>query len=282
MNFKLDGFSIEKYESNESMHKQHYHASTYELYYSIGIKGTEIGKRFCQIGNRECEIESGDILIIPPNTFHRMIGNGGERILCCFSKDFITRSFGEDFFSKIEATKDVFLFRPNENTREYIFDTLSDLFEKNDKDLENEEYFSTRLASLLLLISHEKSGQKEVRYTDERFKKLIQYIDENYSEILGIEEIIKAMSISRGTLFRIFKKHFNISPITYLNSVKIQKACVLLSNKHKNVTEIAFECGFNSCTYFDRIFKQFTGITPAEYKKLLASGQTKKLDLLIM
>ncbi len=277
---KASGFHIEKYESSESMHQQHAH-STYEFYYSIGIEGTNTGRRVCHMGSRECEILPGDIIIIPPNMFHRMSGNGGIRIRCDFTKDFITEYFSREVFSGITELKDVCLIRPNDTIKKFIHTSLESLVKEYEKNDEDDRHFACRLLSLLLFLYSAKDSHIKVEYTEEKFRDILKYIEENYSQILGIEDITDALNISRGTLFRLFKKHFKTSPMTYLNSVKIQKACKLLANRQMNVTEIALKCGFNSCTYFDRVFKESTNTTPAQYRKLLSSHSQKRLDFLM-
>jgi AraC-like DNA-binding protein len=277
---RASGFHIEKYQSSESMHQQHAH-STYELYFSIGTGNEGEGVRVCHMGSRECEIHPNDIIILPPNMYHRMSGNGGVRIRCDFTKDFITEHFSHETFNNLTMLNDVFLFRPSDSTRNFLrasFEALVKEYEANEDD---DNYFSCRLLSLLLLMYSSKDSHISVAYTEEKFRDVLEYIDENYSEIFGIEDITDALNISRGTLFRLFKKHFKVSPMTYLNSIKIQKSCALLAKRNINITEIALKCVFNSCTYFDRVFREFTSITPAQYRKMLSSRSQEKLDFLI-
>lgn len=277
---KASGFHIEKYESSESMHQQHAH-STYELYFSIGTEKAGEGVRVCHMGSRECEIRPGDIIILPPNMYHRLSGNGGVRIRCDFTKYFITEHFSHETFNNLTMLSDVFLFRPNDNTRTFLRSSFENLVKEYEKNDSNDDHFSCCLLSLLLFMYSSKDSHISVAYTEEKFRDILEYIEENYAEILGIEDITNALSISRGTLFRLFRKHFKTSPMTYLNSVKIQKACKLLADRHKNITEIALECGFNSCTYFDRVFRESTSTTPVQYRKLLSSHSQTRLDFLM-
>ncbi|MGQ9491544.1 MAG: helix-turn-helix domain-containing protein [Anaerolineae bacterium] len=59
-----------------------------------------------------------------------------------------------------------------------------------------------------------------------------------------------------------------MTPIAYLNRYRIQQAKQLLTNTHKTITEIALEVGFSSSSYFSRIFRRKTGMTPEAYRRL--------------
>ena len=63
------------------------------------------------------------------------------------------------------------------------------------------------------------------------------------------------------------KKITNMSPIQYLQFLRIQKAKTLLKEDRLNITDVAFNCGFSSSQYFNRIFKRYTDLSPQEYRK---------------
>ncbi len=69
-------------------------------------------------------------------------------------------------------------------------------------------------------------------------------------------------------LCRTFKKLTGYTVIQYINILKIQKACDLLHETRKSITEIALDCGFNSTMYFCKTFKAILNITPTDYRKI--------------
>ena len=97
-------------------------------------------------------------------------------------------------------------------------------------------------------------------------QKILDYINENYVKIVNLDEISEKFYITKSHLCRIFKKTAGLSVIKYINGLKIQKACYLLDKTELSITEIAFECGYNSTMYFCRIFKQLTGFSPLKYR----------------
>ncbi|WP_083773434.1 helix-turn-helix transcriptional regulator [Desulfofarcimen acetoxidans] len=83
---------------------------------------------------------------------------------------------------------------------------------------------------------------------------------------------IKQLHVSQNHLIRLFKQQFNITPIEYINKLRIKKATQLLSDAHMNVLNIALLCGFGSLSTFYECFKKYTGITPNEYRKTDSAG----------
>ena len=68
-------------------------------------------------------------------------------------------------------------------------------------------------------------------------------------------------------LCRIFREYTGMSPMAYVNSLRIDRACIDMTLHHKNVTEAAMDAGFADLSYFTKLFKRTKGITPREYMK---------------
>lgn len=98
-------------------------------------------------------------------------------------------------------------------------------------------------------------------------KNVIDYIQENYSQSVSLQDIADHVHLSREYLCRIFHSVSNITPITYLNQYRIQKSALLLLTTDKSISDIAFSCGFHSSSYFNKLFLRDMGCTPKEYKK---------------
>ena len=103
--------------------------------------------------------------------------------------------------------------------------------------------------------------------------EVISYIETNYQRNITIANLAKKASMSEITLYRMFKKAFNISPVNYLISVRVSRAQEMLVNSKLNISEIARETGFSDSNYFSRTFKKLTGISPRSYRKQYPKGQ---------
>jgi AraC-like DNA-binding protein len=106
----------------------------------------------------------------------------------------------------------------------------------------------------------------KIRYKDERIKKCMQLINENMDKDITLHQLAGIACISMDHLTRIFKKEFNCTPLRYINRKKMEKAQLSLLTTDMSVTDIAMDLSIDSIPYFYRLFKQYTGFTPGEYR----------------
>lgn len=107
----------------------------------------------------------------------------------------------------------------------------------------------------------------------------VHYIREKYSESISLQEVANAVEMSTGYLSSQFRKEMQIGLIDYLNAVRIEKACELLTTTHLKSYEIAHQVGFLDESYFCRVFKKHTGKRPYEYKKIKLTAAPVSLPL---
>jgi len=95
----------------------------------------------------------------------------------------------------------------------------------------------------------------------------ITYISRHYNEEITAEKLSEICSLSQTHLRRNFKNLLGFSPFEYIYRLRITAAKSLLKSTQMPITRIAQEIGYESQTSFNNHFKQFTGITPSEYRK---------------
>ncbi len=102
-------------------------------------------------------------------------------------------------------------------------------------------------------------------------KKPIQaardYIELNYAKNLKVADIAARVAMSESHFGHLFKRETGVTPIRYLNRVRIGRAIELLASDRRSIAEIAFRCGFANLTHFNRVFRQLTGKTPSDYRR---------------
>ena len=105
--------------------------------------------------------------------------------------------------------------------------------------------------------------------TDEAFiQKLNNIIRENISNSeLDINMICKEIGMSRASFYNKLKSIMDISANEYINKIRLEHAMSLIKNSNLSFTEISEKTGFASSKYFSTSFKQYTGLTPTQYKK---------------
>ena len=95
----------------------------------------------------------------------------------------------------------------------------------------------------------------------------INFIKENYTKNICINELADMCFISHSHLFRLFKERLGMSPVDYKNSLRIKKAEAMVCDPECSIQEIADILGFENACYFTRIFKKQIGVSPLEYRK---------------
>ena len=100
----------------------------------------------------------------------------------------------------------------------------------------------------------------------------VKYIQFNYSHDISVDDIAKAVGVSRSHLYRVFMTAVGQSPIDYLTAYRVDEACALLKNTNLSIAEIAVSVGFFDQFYFSRVFKKVKGMPPSRY---LASLEKK-------
>lgn len=114
--------------------------------------------------------------------------------------------------------------------------------------------------------------QKTEKYKD-RFKIIIEYINERYKEDLTLESVAGFYGLSREHLSRNFKKYMGTTFREYLDSIRLNYAYNALLNTDFSVLEIAINSGFSDERALTRCFKKNYGISPAQYRKSIKKQQ---------
>lgn len=115
-----------------------------------------------------------------------------------------------------------------------------------------------------------KKNITETRQINDRtyLDQALRFIRHNYSYGITILEISDHIGIERSYLYKLFKKHLNVSPKEYLTDYRLLVAKELLWSTSLKTTEIAASCGFSDASVFCKNFKKHEGMTPIEYRNL--------------
>ena len=118
---------------------------------------------------------------------------------------------------------------------------------------------------LAAAFSHQTARHSDLIY------RTIQYLKTNYMHKQNLDGIAHHVHISPTYLSRIFKRETGASIVDFLNQIRIEKSKELLMDPEIRLIEVALQSGFESQSYFNRLFRQETGMTPQEYRKLMLS-----------
>lgn len=122
-------------------------------------------------------------------------------------------------------------------------------------------------AELLILIYRHMDEACLPVCSNEFIKKAIACIRTDYQQNISITDVAGRSGISPRYLRKLFARHLNLSPVDFLNRVRLNKSIELLRNTEMSVKEVCFACGFKSPQHFSATFKRQMGITPRELTK---------------
>lgn len=104
-----------------------------------------------------------------------------------------------------------------------------------------------------------------------RFLPVLRYIDEHLSKPIENAELASILYLSTTYFANLFTKQFGISPRQYVLNKRMSAAAMQLLESDATVKEIAFSLGFDNESYFNRLFRKFTGTSPGAYRKQSAT-----------
>jgi len=149
-----------------------------------------------------------------------------------------------------------------------FIDSLDFLFEH--PKVVDENIINNKLKELLIILSKSENAQSINSFVSSlfvaheySFKEIIQ---NNLYSNLSIKEFAKLCNCSTATFKRKFQEIYQESPAKYFSIKKLEKASQLLHIKSKSIADIAFDCGFETVSNFNRAFKSHFGKTPSQFR----------------
>lgn len=218
---------------------------TYELEYFSDYKGITV------VNGKENPIKKGTILFAKPGD----IRYSHLPFSCKFLHFNIT---DKSLINAVENIPSFFSVSNPNATEETITNIISLFYSPNQFD-------NITASAKLITFLHKLSSEKKENPTVISLAK--EFIEQNYKENISIDEVSAACNVSTAYLHKIFKNTLGITPGNYILNIRISVAQNLLVNTHQPLIEIAFNCGFNSQSYFSDCFKKYVGITPKDFRK---------------
>ena len=266
-------FSIRKFDSsnlNEEP-KWHIHPEHEIVYISEGNNGRR------HIGQHISTYNNGDLLFLGPNIPHFGFTKNFEqdqfKIVVQLHEDFL----GQAFLQAPEMKGVRLLFEKSKAgisfggfTKLDIGRDLLDMLEMNtyDRLLRLLRIFQKMESSKEFEMLHVNALATEVNAKDQdRMKAIHAFVSKQYDQKINLEDVASAIQMTVPSFCRYFKRLTNKTFTGYVNEYRIHKACQLLSDSSKTITEICFESGFNNMSHFNKQFKILTGQTAGEYRK---------------
>ena len=119
------------------------------------------------------------------------------------------------------------------------------------------------------LLSLAGTMEKSTRYSSrssQKIKIMMAFIHKHCGDKLSVKEIAASAFISERECFRVFKDCLNMTPVEYVTSYRLQRACWMLAEGNEPITGICQACGLGSSSYFGKVFRSCMGCSPKEYR----------------
>lgn len=104
---------------------------------------------------------------------------------------------------------------------------------------------------------------------EDRVKKILTYIATHYMDQISLEDIASSVHISKSECCRCFKRRLHVTPFEYLIKYRVYSAAIMIvqSTGRISFSDIAIKTGFNSSSYFNKMFRKYIGSTPTQFRK---------------
>lgn len=221
------------------------------------------GEGYFQIRDRQNHIHPGDIFMIPPHTknkyfpdvehpwSYRWVGLRGTRARSVLSRCGL-------------SPENYILHHKTDSKLERLFEQVYDSMQGGHKLRAVGD--ALRLLDYLEHDIHNRN-QDSLSPGETYFHSALHYIHKNYFNNISVSDVSEATNVDRTYIFKLFQKYLNISPSQYLQQYRLDKAAILLRKSNLSITDISSAVGFQHSPYFTKLFTQYKGTTPSEYRK---------------
>ena len=218
-------------------------------------------------GTKSLHLSCGDLFYIPEGVHYTAVWEGSPNIEY-YNLNVVSNSYDSSLSSGSFALQRI----DGLSTRE-TFEMTRQIFilmqtEERVKKIEALGlYYAFYAKAFPLLASAEPERYSPV------LVKAIEYIEANYAENFSVSTLASVCFVSESRLHHIFTEKLGSTPIKYRNQLRVERAAHDLRSSTLPIENISAKHGFNSPTYFRETFKDYTGLTPTEYRKI-TSGKS--------
>lgn len=230
-----------------------------EILYVAGGAGEAIleGKKF--------RLAPGDLVVVNPGTLHeeRSDAKAPLRLIFLAIRDFAVPGLPAGCLSQ-EKYRVL-------SCGEYRYKMdiyLRELLQETSSQIEFYQEISQGLVSALLVLVMRliRINPEDEAALSQECQKIKEYLDQNFTSPITLDSLSETVYISKHYLSHLFKEQTGISPIKYLTSKRMEKACELLSETELPVSEVSKAVGYENPLYFSQVFKRVYGISPVKYR----------------
>ncbi len=234
------------------------------------------------VGEEFVSMKKGDCILIYRHTPHSFMVNLKQSCRLIQLEMNITlpvKRYENPFLQELQSGRN---YRKCSNS-----EIVADYIEMIGKQKNKEEFNETgrllvelQLAGLYVILA--KKIQEEDQLTPkgrDKFSQIVEHINKNFTGEIDMEQLSREYDLSSRYIRKRFISDIGMNSSQYINTLRVNKAKELLWDFHLNMTDIANLTGFGNSQYFCRVFKSFTAMTPAGYRKLWSENKERQDNL---
>lgn len=253
-----------------------------EFEFALVLKG-RVEYRLTQ-GKHECApkiLRQGEGVFVNSKALHmaRQLEPGTQMFDCEFPPSFFSLQPSGPIYKKnilpiIKLPVPGIYFSSQNEKERVILDALYELHELSPHILGYElkciELISRIWCQLLTLMSNMKDFpeiESSELLKEQRIRSMLSYIHTHCGEDISVGTIADSANVSRSECFRCFNEIIRKTPMEYLCEYRLSRAAQLLAGTDETVFHISYSCGFNSPSYFSKLFKEKCGMSPGQFRQ---------------
>ena len=223
-----------------------------------------------EICDKPIKIKAGECAFVPSFARHKYsTPQRSECVVFVFSEDYV-KSFTNFITAKSPLS---YSFAMTETLSALVKATFPDevadgvVYKKCKDPINDYEIKSLCYALISGFVYRNEFIEKQLN--TEIFGKIVNYLENNFDREISLKTLCKFLGYNYAYTSRLFKAYFNASFSDLLNQYRFEQAKKLIALEDRTLTDIGMASGFQSIRNFNRVFKELSGMTPAEYKMQL-------------
>ncbi|WP_309118526.1 AraC family transcriptional regulator [Paenibacillus sp.] len=243
------------------------------------------------IATQRYSLSTGDVFVLEPETYHSYTGSDAEDTIVynvLFKKEFLQREFDDllrmpaivnsfylaPFLRKSASFIPHVSLLPGQRTAiETHLSKMSDEFKSQSSGYRL--ILKSRWIECLVLLNrfYEENGSADESSLgkDEWMRSIVHFVREHYRQPLTLAQLSATCGMSVSSFTAKFKKATGMSFLDYKHSLQIRHACDMLRTTDIKIVYVAYSAGFQDVSFFNRVFRKHTGMSPRHYRRLQGS-----------
>ncbi len=181
--------------------------------------------------------------------------------------------YHQNIYPILKSGIECLAFEQNNPSNSAILSGMKELYEINRTEQTYELRCMEAVCKICRLLVEQVNANKNLLTTipkstqTKRLQKIMTFIHAHYGEHISVDDMARSAAVSRTEVFRCFQAVLRKKPIEYLTEYRLSIAAILLASTDRTLSDISISCGFNSASYFGKVFREKNGVSPQKYRE---------------